>query len=49
MLKISSLVIKVCNMNGNLKYEPKESCDNFSVSAWAKPSGDFLERDEFVI
>lgn len=31
MPKIFPTVIKVCQIEGNLKYEPKESCDNFSL------------------
>ena len=37
MPKIFPTVIKVCQIEGNLKYEPKESCDNFSLPDLEKP------------
>ena len=38
MLKIFPSVIKVCQIESDLKYEPKESCDNFSASWLGKPN-----------
>ena len=37
MLKIFPTVIKLCQIEGNLKYEPKESCDNLSLPGLENP------------
>jgi hypothetical protein len=33
-----SIIKKYARLNGNLKYEPKESCDNFSLPGLGKPN-----------
>jgi hypothetical protein len=37
VLKIFPTVIKLCQIDRNLKYEPKESCDNFSLPGLENP------------
>jgi hypothetical protein len=37
VLKIFRVLLKYARLNGKLKYEPKESCDNFSLPGLENP------------
>jgi hypothetical protein len=49
VLKISPTVIKLCQIDRNLKYEPKESCDNFSLPSLGKPNANTGDSAETLV